>query len=123
LINVGAYTFSLIVWLGYALAKRPEAESTRPQPRLWEQRVSDIHYPVPVDTLIPTFEGMVDRALSRAQTTPSPAVYRELNLLETELKDNIKALKFTSTQILRRLARLGVLNRNPQSGGESSGDR
>jgi hypothetical protein len=123
LINVGAYSFSLLIWLGYALAKRPETKSTLLQPQRWEQRVSDIQYPVPVDSLIPTFEGMVDRALSRAQTTPSPAIYRELNLLETELKDNVKALKFTSKQILRRLARLGVLNRNPQSRGENSGDR
>ncbi len=75
------------------------------------------------DSLIPTFEGMVDQALSRAPSAPSPVIYRELNMLETELKENIKALKFTSTQILRRLARLGVLNRNPQSRGENSGDR
>jgi len=121
LINVGAYTFSLLIWLGYALAKRPEAESTPPERR--EQTLADIQHPAQVDSLIPTFEGMVDRALSRAQAAPSPAIYRELNMLETELNENVKALKFTSRQILRRLARLGVLNRNPQSRGENSGDR
>lgn len=35
------------------------------QSQRWEQSLSDIHHPLPADSLIPMFEGMVDRALSR----------------------------------------------------------
>ena len=35
------------------------------QPQRWEQSLTDIHHPLPADSLIPMFEGMVDRALSR----------------------------------------------------------
>jgi len=34
--------------------------------------LSDIHHPLPADSLIPMFEGMVDRALSRTQGAPAP---------------------------------------------------
>jgi hypothetical protein len=43
-------------------------------------------------------------------------------LLESELNENIKALKFTSAQILRRLGRLNILARNPPSREENAGD-
>jgi hypothetical protein len=41
------------------------------RPQRWEQGLSDIHHPLPADSLIPMFEGMVDRALSRTQGAPS----------------------------------------------------
>jgi hypothetical protein len=41
------------------------------QPQRWEQSLSDIHHPLPADSLIPMFEGMVDRALSRTQQEPA----------------------------------------------------
>ena len=73
LINVLAYNFALLVWLGYALAKSPVrvAAEYLLQPQRWEQSLTDIHHPLPSDSLIPMFEGMVDRALSR--THPQPA--------------------------------------------------
>ena len=40
------------------------------QPQRWEQSLTDIHHPLPADSLIPMFESMVDRALSR---TPAAA--------------------------------------------------
>jgi hypothetical protein len=125
IVNMVAYNTALLIWLHYALARSParQVSGATPQSQRWEQFLKGNHYPPDPDSLIPTFEGMVDRALLRAETPPAPAVYRELNLLETELNENVKALKFTSRQILRRLARLGVLNRNPQSRGENSGDR
>src|SRR5712672_3675649 len=72
LVNMAAFNAALLIWLGYMLAKSPARESTVNllQPQRWEQSLSDIHYPVAADSLIPMFEGMVDRALSRTQSVP-----------------------------------------------------
>ena len=69
IINMAAYNGSLMVWLGYALVKSParDADTSLLQTQRWEQSLSDIHHPLPADSLIPMFEGMVDRALSRTQ--------------------------------------------------------
>jgi hypothetical protein len=73
LINMGAYNCSLVLWLGYMLAQSPEREavSTLLRPQRWEQSLSDLQHPLQGDSLIPMFEGMVDRALSRTQATPA----------------------------------------------------
>jgi hypothetical protein len=76
LINMVAYNGALIIWLGYSLVKIPvsrELPNTLLRPQRWEQSLTDIHRPVPGDSLIPMFEGMVDRALSRAQSIPTLA--------------------------------------------------
>ncbi|MGB6026245.1 MAG: hypothetical protein WBG40_13705, partial [Candidatus Sulfotelmatobacter sp.] len=69
----GAYNAALFIWLGYTLAKSParDAASTLLRPQRWEQSLSDIQHPLPADSLIPMFEGMVDRALSRTRVSPS----------------------------------------------------
>jgi hypothetical protein len=71
LINMGAYNATLLIWLGYTLAKSParDASFTLLRPQRWEQSLSDIQHPLPTDSLIPMFEGMVDRALSRTQAS------------------------------------------------------
>ncbi len=73
LINMGAYNAALFIWWGYTLAKSParDAASTLLRPQRWEQSLSDIQHPLPADSLIPMFEGMVDRALSRTRVSPS----------------------------------------------------
>jgi hypothetical protein len=78
LLNMAAYNSSLLMWLGYVYLKRParDASFSLLQPQRWEQSLSDIHHPVPADSLIPMFEGMVDRALSRSQP-PSTATSPE----------------------------------------------
>jgi hypothetical protein len=72
LVNMAAYNCTLLIWLGYVLAKTPvrEAPATLLRPQRWEQGLTDIHHPFPPDSLIPMFEGMVDRALSRTQGLP-----------------------------------------------------
>jgi hypothetical protein len=72
IVNMMAYNVSLGLWLGYVAVKRPARDRSRPllQPQRWEQSLRDIHHPLPADSLIPMFEGMVDRALSRTQTPP-----------------------------------------------------
>jgi len=73
IVNMTAYNSSLLLWLGYVAVKRPARDVSRSllQPQRWEQSLSDIHHPLPADSLIPMFEGMVDRALSRTQA-PAP---------------------------------------------------
>jgi hypothetical protein len=75
LVNMAAYNCTLLIWLGYTLAKSParDATSTLLRPQRWEQSLSDIQHPLPADSLIPMFEGMVDRALSRTQVPQSLA--------------------------------------------------
>ena len=67
MLNMTAYNCSLGVWLGYVAIKRPVRDGSLSllQPQRWEQSLTDIHHPLPADSLIPMFEGMVDRALSR----------------------------------------------------------
>ena len=74
IINMGAYNVSLGLWLGYFSVKRPVRDASRSllQTQRWEQSISDIHHPVPADSLIPMFEGMVDRALSRTPNYAAP---------------------------------------------------
>src|ERR1700686_2981643 len=67
LVNMAAYNCTLLIWLDYTLIKSParEAAATLLRPQRWEQSLSDIQHPLQPDSLIPMFEGMVDRALSR----------------------------------------------------------
>ena len=77
IVNMAAYNSSVLVWLGYSALKSPvrEASQTLLRPQRWEQSLSDAHHPLPADSLIPMFEGMVDRALSRTQ--PDSSLARE----------------------------------------------
>jgi hypothetical protein len=67
--NMAAYNSTLLIWFGYVALKSParDASMSLLQPQRWEQSLTDIHHPLPADSLIPMFEGMVDRALSRTQ--------------------------------------------------------
>ena len=75
LLNMAAYNIALLIWLGYTVSKAParDAAVSLLRPQRWEQSLTDIHHPVSGDSLIPMFEGMVDRALSRTQSSPLPA--------------------------------------------------
>jgi hypothetical protein len=81
LINMVAYNCALLIWFGYSVIKVPvsrELANTLLRSQRWEQSLTDIHRPVPSDSLIPMFEGMVDRALSRSQ---APAMIAEAESL------------------------------------------
>ena len=73
LVNMSAYNASLLIWFVYALVKSPAREgyATLLQPHRWEQSLTDIQHPLPEESLIPMFEGMVDRALSRTHAVQS----------------------------------------------------
>lgn len=73
IVNMAAYNCSLGLWFGYMAVKRPARDVNQSllQPQRWEQSLTDIHHPLPAASLIPMFEGMVDRALSRTQQEPA----------------------------------------------------
>jgi len=75
LLNMAAYNSTLLVWFAYVALRSParDASLSLLQPQRWEQSLTDIHHPLPADSLIPMFEGMVDRALSRTQQDVSLA--------------------------------------------------
>jgi hypothetical protein len=73
LVNMAAYNCTLVIWLGYCLVKSParEGAATLLRPQRWEESLTDLQHPLPPDSLIPMFEDMVDRALSRTQSISS----------------------------------------------------
>ncbi len=80
LINTMMYDLAIGVWFGYALARSTvrESASNLLQTQRWEQSLADIHAadvrgPMPPDSLIPMFEGMVERAFSRSSNLDEPA--------------------------------------------------
>ncbi len=75
LINMCTYNFAVIVWLGYSLSRKVvrEAAVNRLQTQRWEQGLADLQHPVPSDSLIPMFEGMVERAFSRSSNLEQTA--------------------------------------------------
>lgn len=96
LINLGAYDAAILVWIGYVMSKSPERvpAMNSPQTRRWEESLSEIHYPSKPDSLIPMFEGMVDRALSR---TPDRNVGISDVLAQTDSVLNRKAAAASAT--------------------------
>jgi hypothetical protein len=67
LFNMVAYNGAVLIWLAYAWIKSPErdASSSLLMSQRWDQSLTDLQHPVSSDSLIPLFEGMVDRAFSR----------------------------------------------------------
>jgi hypothetical protein len=63
-----AYLCAVATWLGYALQKAParEANLGSMASQRWEQSLGDLQRPAAPGSLIPMFEGMVDRAFSRS---------------------------------------------------------
>ncbi len=70
LANMAAYDLSIVIWLGYSLARREARQSAANplQTQRWEQGLADLQHPVSSDSLIPMFEGMVERAISRSSS-------------------------------------------------------
>ena len=68
MIDMLCYDVALLVWLGYAFAGvvAREGSTNYLQTQRWEQGLADLQQPVDNDSLIPMFEGMVERAFSRS---------------------------------------------------------
>jgi len=68
LINMFCYDFSEVIWLGYAFSRVVARDATLNylQTQRWEKGLADLHPAGSNDSLIPMFEGMVERAFSRS---------------------------------------------------------
>jgi hypothetical protein len=81
LINLTAYILAIFVWLGYSLSRKAVREGTanRLQTQRWEQSLADLQPAVASDSLIPMFEGMVERALLRSSNLEGAEDHFPLN--------------------------------------------
>ncbi len=68
LINMFCYDISEVIWLGYAFSRVVARDATLNylQTQRWEQGLADLQPAASNDSLIPMFEGMVERAFSRS---------------------------------------------------------
>lgn len=73
LINMTVYVLAILVWVGYALSRQavrvPAVNHL--QTERWEQGLEDLQHPASSGSLIPMFEGMVERAFSRSSNLES----------------------------------------------------
>jgi len=83
-----AYLFSIVTWIGYAAFKAParEAPATLLTSRRWEQSLTDLQTPSSADSLIPMFEGMVERAFSRSPNGGEDGLEKQLLALSERTK-------------------------------------
>jgi len=67
LIFLSTYILAIFIWLGYSLARKtaPQVAANHLQTERWEQGLADLQHDGPSDSMIPMFEGMVERAFSR----------------------------------------------------------
>lgn len=79
-LNTAAYCCAIVAWLGYAVFKAASRESATNlvMSQRWEQSLGDLQRPATGDSLIPMFEGMVDRAFSRTESYRQPVSAKEL---------------------------------------------
>src|SRR5208282_4073179 len=82
-VNMLAYNVAILVWLGYSFSRVTvrEVSFKHLQTQRWEQELADLQPSPSSDSLIPMFEGMVERAFSRSneefvptQPPPTPPV-------------------------------------------------
>jgi len=69
-VDTSSYCCAVLLWLGYALTKAWSKQAVTPLvSQRWEQSLTDLQHPGPADSLIPMFEGMVDRAFSKSSSS------------------------------------------------------
>ena len=73
LVNMVTLILAILVWCGYSLSRNAVrvAAVNHLQTQRWEQGLADLQHPVFSDSLIPMFEGMVERAFSRSSSLES----------------------------------------------------
>jgi hypothetical protein len=81
LVNMVTLILAILVWFGYSLSRKSVrvAAVNHLQTQRWEQGLADLQHPVPSDSLIPMFEGMVERAFSRSSNLESTEGHIPLN--------------------------------------------
>jgi hypothetical protein len=101
IINMVAFNMAFVLWLGYMAAKSPARDnsSTLLQSQRWEESLNELHHPVGADSLIPMFEGMVERAFSRSSNNGSAPRVEELPPPSSEVvfRSESYPLKYSSS--------------------------
>jgi hypothetical protein len=66
--NLAIYNLIVVVWFSYAIMPSPIRKSAANplQTQRWEQGLAQAHHPAAADSLIPMFESMVERAITRS---------------------------------------------------------
>jgi|SRR5579871_133045 hypothetical protein len=74
-VNMVAYNVTILVWAGYMGLRRADSTPAKYTLRTqrWEEGLNALQHPHASDSLIPMFESMVDRALSRTDGDPDIA--------------------------------------------------
>jgi len=74
LLNELTYASALLIWVGYSFLKVParQEQAGLLTSQRWEESLTDLRRPAPADSLIPMFEGMVDRAFSHSSSVSEP---------------------------------------------------
>jgi hypothetical protein len=68
-INMLTFIAATCIWIGYSLSRQAvRVTANHLQTQRWEQGLADLQPAVPADSLIPMFEGMVERAFSRSSS-------------------------------------------------------
>jgi hypothetical protein len=64
-----SYNIAILMWMGYMAVKKTAREDMTVllTTQRWDESLNDIQHPGTPDSLIPMFEGMVDRAFSRTK--------------------------------------------------------
>jgi hypothetical protein len=80
-IYMAAWNLAIVVWFGYSFSRKTvrAGAANRLQTQRWEQSLADLQPPVPSDSLIPMFEGMVERALLRSSNLEGAEEHFPLN--------------------------------------------
>lgn len=91
LVLLGTYTISILIWMVYVVMKQrsPQASASQFATQRWDQSLTDIQHPVTDDSLIPLFENMVDRALSRNHDETHDAAKPGIVERAEKLRDSI----------------------------------
>jgi len=105
-INMTAYDVTIFIWIGYMAVKSPAREPSTHmlRPQRWEEGLTAIQHPQAADSLIPMFESMVDRALSRTHAEPTST---PVHLDEDESETIPQRVKFDYAPLPERLASKG----------------
>jgi hypothetical protein len=64
---MSSYNIAILLWFAYMFVEQPERSviATPLASQRWDQSLADLQTPAGSDSLIPMFEGMVDRAFSK----------------------------------------------------------
>jgi len=98
-----SYSCAILTWLGYALNKSSSRQAVQNAlvSQRWEQSLSDLQHPAPADSLIPMFEGMVDRAFSKHRDQDADVFSSESYMRKTSLPKSFEPLALTKIQSFR----------------------